>query len=320
MGAPEGVDLHQHLWPEALVDRLRARSRPPFMRGRTLFTAGEKPFVMDTRGHVIAQRLAVNEAAGVRLACVSLSAPLGLEYLRRSEAGELLEVWHAAATDLPPGFAPWASVPAVEPDLEGLRVLLRGRFVGVQLPATEVSTPAGWQRVAEVLRVAEEADRPVLVHPGPVVPRPLRGDVPDWWAPVVTYTHQLHAAWWAWHAVVGRRQFPRLRVVFAAGAGLAPLHHERYATRGGTSRPIDSDIFVDTSTHGPQALDALVRALGIDAVVLGSDAPYGAPLTAFGGDAALHAIRVRNPQRALGRATVTSTKDPTKEETWPQVG
>ena len=34
------VDVHQHLWPPALLDALRARSAPPFLRGWTLSPRG----------------------------------------------------------------------------------------------------------------------------------------------------------------------------------------------------------------------------------------------------------------------------------------
>ena len=200
MGEPHGVDVHQHLWPEALVERLRARTRSPFLRGWTLFTAGEQPFEVDPGWHDVGRRVVADETAGVRFACVSLSAPLGLEYLPRPEAGLLLDVWHSAASDLPAHFAPWASVPVVEPELEALEALLRAGFVGLQLPATDLLSPAAWERAGDVLRVAEEAGKPVLVHPGPVIPRPLTGRLPEWWAPVVTYTSQMQAAWWAWHA------------------------------------------------------------------------------------------------------------------------
>ena len=30
------IDVHQHLWPDELVDRLRARSKAPYLRGWTL--------------------------------------------------------------------------------------------------------------------------------------------------------------------------------------------------------------------------------------------------------------------------------------------
>ncbi len=124
--------------------------------------------------------------------------------------------------------------------------------------------------------------------------------MPSWWAPVVGYVAQLQAAWWAWHAFGGRAQFPRLRLVFAAGAGLAPVHHERLTARGGRLGQVDPDVFVDTSSYGAQGLDALVRALGIDVLVLGSDRPYAEPIESLLGEAATQAVRVDNPRRALG--------------------
>ena len=128
MGLSEAVDVHQHLWPAELVDRLRARARPPYLRDWTLVTSGERPFEVDPRWHDVEDRVARDEAAGVGLACVSLSAPLGIEYLPRPEARTLLDVWHTAAADLPAHYAAWASVPAADPDLDVLDGLLRGGF------------------------------------------------------------------------------------------------------------------------------------------------------------------------------------------------
>jgi len=48
------VDVHQHLWPDELVDRLRARSRAPYLRGWTLHTDGEPPYDVDPAGHDVA--------------------------------------------------------------------------------------------------------------------------------------------------------------------------------------------------------------------------------------------------------------------------
>ena len=145
--------------------------------------------------------------------------------------------------------------------------------------------------------MAELSGKPVFVHPGPTPPADA---LPPWWAPVVGYVAQLQSAWWAWHAFSGRAQFPRLRLVFAAGAGLAPVHHERLTARGGRLGAVDPGVFVDTSSYGAQGLDALTRALGIDSIVLGSDRPYAEPLEALLGEAATRAVRVDNPRRALG--------------------
>jgi hypothetical protein len=71
-------------------------------------------------------------------------------------------------------------------------------------------------------------------------------------------------------------------------------------------------VFVDTSSHGRQAVDALVRVLGIDALVLGSDRPYAQPFdlpaTEGGLDLGLGpagdlAITSRNPHRLVHGGT-----------------
>ena len=292
------VDLHQHLWPATFVELLRRRTRAPYLRGWQLVTEGEPAHEIQPGDHEVDRRIEQDHRAGIGLACLSLSAPLGIESLPPDEAGVLIDAWHAGARDLPEHFAAWASVPAIEPDLAVLSGLLAGPFVGVQLPATALGSPTRWQAVGEVLRVAEVSGKPVFVHPGPVPPD---GAMPPWWAPVVGYVAQLQAAWWAWHAFGGRGQFPLLRLVFAAGAGLAPVHHERLTARGGRLGAVDPDVFVDTSSYGAQGVDALTRALGIEAIVLGSDRPYAGPLQSLLGEAATRAMRVDNPCRALGR-------------------
>src|SRR4051812_33527370 len=102
------VDVHQHLWPDELVDRLRARSRAPYLRGWTLFTDGEPPYDVDPEAHDVATRVEADRRTGVDLSCLSLSAPLGIERLRRPEAQPLLDAWHRGVRDLPDHFRAWA--------------------------------------------------------------------------------------------------------------------------------------------------------------------------------------------------------------------
>ena len=307
------VDVHQHLWPEELVERLRGRSAPPFLRGWRLHTHGEPAYDVDPGAHDPQARVLADEQDGIGTACLGLSSPLGIERLPRPEAGRLLDAWHRGVRALPEHFRGWASVASRDPDVDDLVQLLgEPRFVGLQLPATELLTPAAWERAAPLLAAAEAADRPVQVHPGPVVRGPMDGRVPPWWAPVVGYSQQLHAAWWAWHAYAGRVAHPGLRVVFAAAAGLAPLHLERQQIRGGEPAAIDPDLYLDSSGHGPRALDAVVRVLGIDALVLGSDRPYAEPAAGLGdlfGDAGTRAVRVDNPRRLLGAAFDQTTTE-----------
>jgi predicted TIM-barrel fold metal-dependent hydrolase len=294
----ETIDVHAHLWPAQLVEALRARSRSPRLDGWVLHLNGEAPFEVDPRDHDVGLRARL-EPAG-RLALISLSSPLAIESLPAEEAAPLLDAWHEGAASLPEPFAAWASTSFLDPDVAQLKHHLQTGFVGLQVPATWLGTPHSLERVAPVLAVCESENRPVLVHPGPAITDHASG-LPSWWAPVVDYSAQLQAAWWSWHEA-GRSLLPDLRICFAGGAGLAPMHHERLAARGGAVRRIDPDVFVDTSSYGRQAVDALTRALGIDSVVLGSDRPYSEPIDGEGlalGRAAARSIQLTNPRRLL---------------------
>jgi hypothetical protein len=296
-GPVQPCDVHQHLWPPALVTALRARTEPPLLQGWTLHLPGEPPYEVSPADHDLVARL---ELQGDVRALISLSSPLGLEDLPPAESAPLLAAWHTGAAQFGAGFGAWAAVNRAEPDLTGLAGLLRDDFVGLQVPATWLATPQALDALAPVLRVCEDAGKPVLVHPGPVPPRSagMDEDLPGWWPAVVDYTAQLSAAWWSWH-IAGRTLLPQLRIGFVAGAGLAPLQHERLQARGGRLGRIDRGVFVETSSYGPQAVDALIRVLGIDAVIRGTDRPYAHPTPLGFGNAADHAIDVSNPQRFL---------------------
>jgi hypothetical protein len=108
----------------------------------------------------------------------------------------------------------------------------------------------------------------------------------------------MHTAWFALRAF-GRDRHPGLRVCFAALAGLAPLHSERLAARGGYPATIDRNTYLETSSYGRHAVDAAIRAVGIDGIVNGTDRPYAGPSDLHLGAAADHAINVTNPGRLL---------------------
>ena len=290
------IDVHQHLWPEAFVQRLRARREPPYLDGWTLHTATEAPYDVDPAAHEIGKRVALEQDAGTAIAAISLSSPLGVEELGDAE---LLAAWHDGAAEFPEPFRAWAAVDLRDPDLAALESLMKKGFLGLQLPAHVLMTPSGWEAQADVLQALEQLNKPILVHPGTAA----TAETACWWAPVVDYTTQLQAAWWAWHAYGGRRTHPKLRLCFVAAAGLAPVHHERLTARGGRLGTIDPNLYVDTSSYGPQGIDAVARVLGIDQVVHGTDRPYADSTDLRQGDAATAVIRHNNPHRLLFGAT-----------------
>ena len=82
-------------------------------------------------------------------------------------------------------------------------------------------------------------------------------------------------------------------------AGLAPLHRERLLARGGREAN-DPGVYLDTSSYGARAVDAVLREVGIDRLVHGSDRPVIAASDLGLGDAVEVALRERNPARLLG--------------------
>lgn len=292
------VDIHQHLWPEPLVAALRARRRPPRLRDRwTLEVEGVPDYEVNPHDHDVTVRVAEAAAEGLDMALVSLSAPLGVEFLPPSEARELLDAYHEGTLALPAPFGAWAAACLTEVDALALERRLDEGFVGLQLPATTLLDAGGYDRMRPLLEVLERRRRPLFVHPGPAAP-PAGADAPVWWPAIVSYVQQMHAAWYAFRAH-GRERHPALRVCFAILAGLAPLHGERTASRAGLRTVLDEDAFLEISSYGTRALDATVRVLGIDVLVNGSDRPYAGPVPPDLGPAARAALRTTNPLRLL---------------------
>lgn len=271
------VDVHQHLWTPEFIEALRGRTAAPRLAGDgwTLLLDGEPDYRVDPRDHDPAARLAANRADRLDLALVSLSSPLGVEHLPAAEAGPLLDAYHLGALALPAGFGAWAAACVTEPDAAHLARRLDDGCVGLQLPATALTGAGGYAHCEPLLRILEERDKPLFIHPGAARP----DDRPQWWAASVDYVQQMHTAYYAF-AAFGRPAHPALKVCFAMLGGLAPLHRERAAARGGPSLAADSRVWFDTSSYGPAAI-AAVRAQTAHGtgprIVLGSDRPYAAP-------------------------------------------
>ena len=295
------ADLHQHLWPEPFQAALRARRSGPRLEGWELHLPGERTHPIAPGDHDLDRRAALAHVDGDELVCIAPAATLGLDRLPPAEAEELAGVWLESALALGAPFRPWAMAGIHDPDPAVLRESLQRGAIGLEVAADVLAAPDGLDRLEPLLDVLEAARAPLFVHPGPAGIQDAPGR-PVWWGPVVPYVAQLHAAWWAW-SDGGRDRFPQLPVCFAALAGLGPLHGERQRARGGGRGSIDPLTFLETSSYGTQAVDAVIRVVGIDVICHGSDRPYAAPSAPALGAAALHAIRSRNPGRLLAHSS-----------------
>ncbi|HEX4672608.1 MAG TPA: hypothetical protein VH279_10085 [Solirubrobacteraceae bacterium] len=289
------LDVHQHLWPEALLDALRVRAKPPRLCGWTLELAGEPPYEVDPRHHDPEARGIQARAEGLDLALIAPSCPLGIELLAPRESRELLDAYHDGALELPAPFGAWAGACLTDLDPYGLRRELDRGFVGLTVPASAICTEHGYEHLAPLLEVLVQTGRPLFIHPGPAAAPTA---APNWWPTIVSYVEQMYEAWYAFRAF-GRPRHPTLRVCFAMLAGLAPLHGERLLARAGLRTVVDENSFLEVSSYGTRAIDATVRVLGIDVLVGGSDQPYSSPAFSDLGAAAVSAIRGANPLRLL---------------------
>jgi 6-methylsalicylate decarboxylase len=298
------IDVHQHLWPEPLVAALARRRRPPRLLRRgdgwTLRMPGERDWPVDLADHDPDRRVRALDAQGVDRALVAPSVPLGIEALPLEESAPLIDAYHAGAAELPARLRAWAAIGLAAPDPRALGDLLDRGFVGGCIAADALSDPAGVAAVEPVLGVLARRGAPLFVHPGPsprTLSAPSAPDAPAWWPAMTRYVASMNAAWHAF-GVAGRATHPGLRVCFAMLAGLAPLHRERLVARGG--RPVaDPLTFVDTSSYGPRAVDAVLRELGVDAIVHGSDVPVVEDRDPELGAAVRVALLERNPARLL---------------------
>jgi len=311
------TDVHQHLWSEPLVEALAARREAPLIqrRGRIweLKVPGEAACTIDVDGDNTSNRGALVHLDGLDVALLSLSTILGVEALPGEEAEPVIEAYHSSLEQLPRSFGGWAALPLRDArPIDVDRAAERG-CVGVTLPAGALATPAALSRVLPLLEWIEVRGLPVFVHPGPdpfAQPQPT-ADGRAWFPALTAYVAEMNAAWHSFVAV-GRKLLPDLRVVFAMLAGGAPLHLERLAARGGpAARAFDRNVFYDTSSYGARAIDAMVRVVGIDQLVHGSDRPVVAPPAAPGplGAAAWEAMTRSNPARLFatrGQAAVAA--------------
>ncbi len=286
------IDVHQHLWPSPFVEALRARRRPPRLEGWTLELYGGDRYEIDPALHDPEVR-----AIGHDLICLAPSAALGhrpprarggaragrgVAGGRRGAGGTVSALGHgrrARARSCHAGQRPRSG-----------RGRTRGgrRYVG----GTGRPGPAG----APVRRARRAA--------GARPPRPDRrpGGPPPCLVDADGLLRQPAA-----RRLVGLGG-PRARPLSPAAGLLRRAGRPRSRCTASATGPaavadvpVDPLTFVETSSYGTQAVDAVLRVLGVDVICHGSDRPYAEPAAA--GARPRRAPRLRIPQpRAPSRA------------------
>ena len=275
-------DVHQHLWPEGVIEALRARRQRPRLRGAVLeLPSGD--WEVDLAAHTLETRLALLDRDEIDVAVVSSPPTLELDE-------ELVELYHTGISEL---------VAEANGRLRALACgVVRDGFSGACVPAWSLSDLAGLEPLLDEL---ERRGSLLFVHPGAA---PAPPTAPPWWAAVVGYTSQMQAAYAAWIARPSDR-WSELRVVFAILAGGAPVQLERLAAHGIDTRTVvRPNVYLDTASYGERALDLMMATYGVGQLVYGSDTPVidsRSTLRAVRsfGDAVVEMVCRENPSRLL---------------------
>lgn len=279
------IDTHQHLWSAPLWEALAARRRPPFIGrsdGRWVLHLPAEPACTLEGPEIAGRRAELLDADGIDLALIAPSTALGLEWLAPEEAEPLLAAHRAGVSTAGERFRRWGSISLLDPRPEDLRAELKRGAVGLCIGAGAIAGARDLDRLGPVLEALERADAPLFIHPGPArsaVAEPAHGRwsaEPWWWAGLTDYVAAMQRAWYAWVSA-GRREHPRLRVLFAMLAGLAPLHASRLAARGAralSARAVaDPLTWLETSSYDAAVQRAVGDVVGAAQLVHGSDRP-----------------------------------------------
>jgi predicted TIM-barrel fold metal-dependent hydrolase len=307
------IDLHQHLWPDSLVEAMRKRAEPPCLDGDTVRVIHEKPFHLDLEPQRVDVRIAALDEVGIDRAVVSLSTPVGIEALPAKDSVPLLDAYHSGVADAVASsrgrLAAFAAVPLDLPDAGASQVaeLVNSGFAGASIASEALASERGLDRCRDVLDALAEAGAPLFVHPGPAPWTPPYGEEPDvvwWWRNLAVYPGLMLRAFFTWR-MVGAARHPGLKVVFTIMAGGAPFLEERYRTFSGEPGEIDPNVFFDAASCRRNSLDIAFATYGLEQIVYGTDYPVipGAELLRTLeeiGEPVVEAVLERNPARVFG--------------------
>lgn len=293
MAAPAGIDIHAHYFPERFLRLLEEGGAPGGVRLDRSNPAGPAIAIGNSSTPPLAPafwdlrlRLRAMNRSGIEVQALSLTAPMvyfAPPVLGRKLAETFNDALAEAHTAFPERFVGCATLPMQDPpaavaELERAARLpgIRAVYLGTNVNGRDLSDPA----FLPVFERCEEYELPIFLHPLTVVGGTRLQPF---------YLHNLlgnpfDTAVAAAHLVFGGvlDRFPRLQVCLPHAGGALPylvgrLQHGqrvRPEARDRARRPFGAYLrrfTYDTLSHSPEALRYLIRLVGADRVVLGSD-------------------------------------------------
>lgn len=289
------VDVHAHVIPPMLIEAMRSRDAPD---GITLDHVDGAPWVVHRQGyryplveafHDVEVRLRTMDQQGVDHALLSAAPPLFLYWTDPATGIAAARVVNDAIADMaamaPDRFTAVATLPLQDPDAavaELRRCVDEHSMTSAQVGPHCEGVPLDGDALRPVLAAASELGVPLIVHPYYVGSSPGLDDF---------YLTNLQGNPWQTAVCASRLIFsgaldalPELECVLVHGGGHLPYQVGRldqgHRVRPEAAAPQQDPseylrrFHYDTLTHRPESTGWLIKQVGADRVLYGSDTPF----------------------------------------------
>jgi predicted TIM-barrel fold metal-dependent hydrolase len=288
------IDMHSHFYGGGLVDTLTARQQRPYLRTRddgvTVMVAmnGEFPFTAHYHDHRVG--LAEMKAAGLTHRMLTFPGALGVDLLPAAEIATAISDYnnHLAqlTQDTKGALIGLGGVPLADMDLacaEVIRIRRDLGLPGIILPSNYFNSLGEAEEMRPLLEAANEFGCHIMLHPGLKVgqePPPRPADNIQYRLSAVDL--QSSAAQVALTVILSDmlEAYPNITFQIVNLGGTLPFIFERIesiARHRNPDEPFPTDrlrrLWYDCASLGPRALEAAVKVLGADRIMLGSDYP-----------------------------------------------
>lgn len=288
------IDMHSHFYGGGLVDTLRARTTRPYLRTRadgiTVMVAmnGEFPFANQYHDHRVG--LAQMQSTGLTHRLLTFPGALGVDLLPADEIAPAISSYNdylAQLTQETKGaLIGLAGVPLDDMECacaEVRRIRRDLGLPGIILPSNYFNSLQDAATLAPLLDAANQYGCHIMLHPGLKVgqePPPLPADFVQYRLSAVDL--QSSASQVALTVILSDmlEDYPNISFQVVNLGGTLPFIFERVesiARHRNPDAPFPTDrlrrLWYDCASLGPRALEAAVKVLGADRIMLGSDYP-----------------------------------------------
>lgn len=288
------IDMHSHFYGGGLVETLRAREKRPYLRTRddgvTVMVAmnGEFPFTDHYHDHNVG--LAEMRKAGLTHRMLTFPGALGVELLPADEIATAISDYNDFLAQLTRGtdgaLIGLGGVPLDNMDLacaEVRRIRRDLGLPGIILPSNYFNSFEELEEVRPLLAAANEYGCHIMLHPGlKVGQEPPARPTDNVQYRLSAVELQSSASQVALTVILSDMldAYPNITFQIVNLGGTLPFIIERIESIARHRNPDNlfptdrlGRLWYDCASLGPRALEAAVKVLGADRIMLGSDFP-----------------------------------------------